>query len=86
MTPSPAPTSGVPSEVQRGLRTLVAAVVGFGVAELVRVGIHVPASDVAIVIPILTAAAATGYNALALYLEKRFSWAKVLMLGIGVPK
>jgi hypothetical protein len=72
-----------PSPVERGIRTLIAAVVGFGLALLVKWGINVPASDAAQVIALLTAGATAGYNALALYLERRFGWAKWLMLGIG---
>ena len=76
----------MPTTIQRGLRTLVASAVGFVVAFLaVHFGFKVDEGTQASLIAGITAAATAGYNALALWLEKRYSWAKWLLLGIGAP-
>ena len=86
-TPPPPlpPVPPLPTAVQRGLRTAVACVVGVIVAGLAHLGIHVPASEVPFVYAPICAGVTIGYNAGALYAEKRWKWARWLLLNIGTP-
>ena len=77
-------TATVPTGVQRGIRTAIASGVGFVAAYcLTHFGWHISGADEGAAIGALTAAATTGYTALALYLERRYSWARALLGFVG---
>jgi hypothetical protein len=84
MTPPPHPTPPIPTAIQRGIRTGIAALVGFVAAfALTHWGWHVSGTEEGTAIGVLTSVATAAYNALALYLEKHFAWGKYLLLNVG---
>lgn len=75
-----------PTPVERGIRTAIAAGVGIAVAEVARVGLKIPAADQTQAVVYIVAVTTTAYNAVALWAEQRFGWARWLMLNIGATK
>lgn len=77
-------SASVPTTVQRAVRTGIAAAVGFVAAFLLNhFGLHLSSANEATAVSALTAVFATAYNALALYLEKKYAWARWLLARVG---
>jgi ABC-type Fe3+-siderophore transport system permease subunit len=84
MTPAPAPAPTTPTAVERAIRTAISAAVGFvAVFCLTHFGWHISGAGEGAAIGALTAGAMTLYNAFALWAEKKWSWARFLLLGVG---
>jgi hypothetical protein len=84
VTPDPAPVPALPTTVQRAIRTGIAAAVGFLVGYVAtHFAIHLSSGDEGTVIGIVDSLVMFGYASLALWAEKRWSWARWLLLRIG---
>jgi len=71
------PTLSLNDEIVSVIRVAAAAVAGFGVTQLLRLGVHV---DQGLLIGVLTSVFSTGYYAVSRYLAKHLPWAERLLV------